>query len=392
MRIALTADRLFTPHQTIEGPVVLIEEGRIAAVAPRAAIEIPPGTQTLSYPGHVIAPASFDVHTHGAAGHDSMEGDEVALMAIGLHHASRGVAGYLATTVTAPIDLTLRALEGMADVIESWDAATPAARPLGIHIEGPFISPHKRGVHNPTLIVPPDIKLFDRFWQAARGHIRLMTIAPEMPGAIALIHHARALGVRLSLGHSNAIADETIAGIEAGASSATHTFNAMRALDHREPGILGTVLDRDDLFAELICDGIHVTPPSVRIFARCKPAGRAILVTDSMSATGMPEGNYMLGEIEVQVANGIATTNVGTYRSLAGSVLTLDRAIVNFTAFTRLPLSAAVRMASFNPAQMLGVEDRIGSLAPGREANLNILTAEGELAATMLHGQLLDSD
>jgi len=387
MKIALTADRLFSPLQTIEGPVVLIEDGLIAAVAPRAAIEIPPGTQSLDFPGHVIAPATFDVHTHGAAGHDSMEGSPEAFAAIGRHHASRGVAGYLATTVTAPIDLTLRALEGMATAIEKSDATI--ARPLGIHIEGPFISPHKRGVHNPSLILPPDVALFDRFWQAARGHIRLMTIAPEMPHALALIAHARSLGVRLSIGHTNATAEQTIAGIAAGASSATHTFNAMRALDHREPGVLGTVLDRDDLFAELICDGIHVAPPAVRLFHRAKPAARAILVTDSMSATGMPDGNYMLGEIEVQVANGVATTNVGSYNSLAGSVLTLDRAVANFTAFTHCPLETAVRMASFNPAQMLGVEDRIGSLAIGREASLNILTAEGSLTATMLRGHML---
>ena len=343
------------------------------------AVTLPQGARHVDYRGSVITPAWLDVHTHGAAGRDAMEGSAAALSAISLHHAARGVAAYLPTTVTAPVEETLHALDGIAAVIE---APGEGARPLGIHLEGPFISHIKRGVHPPDEILFPSIELFDRFWQASHGHIRLMTIAPEVPGALELIAHANALGVRLSIGHSNALAAEALAGIAAGATSATHTFNAMRPLDHREPGILGTVLDQDDLFTEIICDGIHVAPAAVRLFHHAKDPARAILVTDSISATGMPDGKYMLGNLEVEVANGVCTYQ-GT---LAGSVLTLDRAVMNFAAFTGCGLAAAARMASYNPAQMLGLD--IGFLAAGSEASFNVLAADGALVATALRGTL----
>jgi N-acetylglucosamine-6-phosphate deacetylase len=375
----LTADRLFAPLETIEQPIIVIEAGRIIQITSRDAAELPQGAQHLDYRGYSIAPASLDVHTHGAAGHDVMEGTAAALAAIGRHHAACGVAAYLPTTVTAPLDETLRALEGIASAIET---GSEGAQPLGIHLEGPFLSHAKRGVHSPEEILPPDIKLFDRFWQAARGHIRLMTIAPEVPGALALIAHARTLGVRISIGHSNATAEEALAGIAAGASTATHTFNAMRAMDHRDPGILGVVLDRDDLFAEIIADGVHVSPAAVRLFYKAKPHSRAILVTDSMSATGMRKGTYKLGNLEVQLADGVAT-HKGT---LAGSVLTMDCAVENFSSYTHCGLAIASRMASYNPALMLGLEDRVGTLAPGRDASFNILAEDGSLQATMLRG------
>jgi N-acetylglucosamine-6-phosphate deacetylase len=385
----LTADRLFTPLESIEQPVVVIEAGRIVLIGTRDAITLPQGARHLDYRGYVIAPASLDIHTHGAGGHDVMEGTAAALAAVGLHHAKHGVAAYLPTTVTAPLDTTLRGLEGIAAAIEAGserDAKIEIAQPLGIHLEGPFLSHAKRGVHSPDEILPPDIKLFDRFWQAARGHIRLMTIAPELPGALDLIAHARALGVRISLGHSNATAAEALAGITAGASTATHTFNAMRAFDHRESGLLGVVLDRDDLFAEIIADGVHVSPAAVRLFYHSKPYGRAILVTDSMSATGMPDGTYRLGDLEVQVANGVCTYQ----GKLAGSVLTMDRAIENFTAYTQCGVALASRMASYNPALMLGLEDRVGMLAEGRPASFNLLADDGSLHTTMLRGALVE--
>jgi N-acetylglucosamine-6-phosphate deacetylase len=255
-----------------------------------------------------------------------------------------------------------------------------AATPIGIHLEGPFISHAKRGVHPPADILEPSIELFDRFQQAARGHIRLMTIAPEIPGAVELIEHAAKQGVRLSLGHSNATEPETMAGIVAGASSATHTYNAMRPLNHREPGILGTVLDDDRLFAELICDGVHVAPELVRLWLKAKGAAKAILVTDSMSAAGMPEGKYMLGTFEVTVADGRALSN----GVLSGSVLTMDRAVANLQRFTGASLATAVGLASTNPAALLSVDL---ALAPGKAANFNVFDAEGQLRSTILYGQ-----
>jgi len=210
-----------------------------------------------------------------------------------------------------------------------------------------------------------------------------MTLAPELPGALELAAHATARGVRVSLGHSNATAEETRAGIAAGAVSATHTFNAMRPLDHREPGILGVVLATDSLFAELICDGIHNTPEMVKIWWRCKGAERAILITDGMSATGMPDGEYQLGGFTVQVANGRASMG----DVLAGSVLTLDRALANFLKFAAGTLEQGLRLLTANPADMAGLGDRAGALSAGRPANLVAVDGTGRLLASFLNGQ-----
>jgi N-acetylglucosamine-6-phosphate deacetylase len=382
MRRFVTADKLWDGTQLLSNPVVGIEDGRIASLSARKACEIPASSRILDYPGATLAPAFFDVHIHGAVGHDAMEATPEALNAIGRFLAARGTGSYLATTVTAPLDVTLRALSGLAKLIAQ--PPTPAqARPLGIHLEGPFLSHVKRGVQPSEHLLAPDIALFDRFFDAAEGHIRLMTLAPELPGAVELTAHATACGVRVSMGHSNATAAETRAAIATGAVSATHTFNAMRALDHHEPGILGVVLTDDALFAELICDGIHNTAEIVRLWGRAKGPERAILVTDAMSAAGMPNGEYRLGGFAVQVANGRATVG----GALAGSVLTLDRAVENFVKFTGASVENALRLVTTNPAAMTGLGDQVGSVAVGQPANLVAVDAAGELVASIIDGQ-----
>jgi N-acetylglucosamine-6-phosphate deacetylase len=233
------------------------------------------------------------------------------------------------------------------------------------------------------LLEAPSIALFDRFWNAAEGKICLMTIAPELSGAAELIAHATALGVRCSMGHSDARVCEAEAGFMAGARSATHTFNAMRTMDHREPGLAAYVLDKRSLFAEIICDGIHVNPLMVRLYSKVKDKDRIILVTDGMSATGMPDGNYMLGDMEVEVHDGRCTSN-GT---LAGSVLTLDRGVQNLMEFTGASLSTAVAAASHNPSQLMGIDDNWGSLEVGRMANITVLSSAAEVIQTFLAGR-----
>jgi N-acetylglucosamine-6-phosphate deacetylase len=254
---------------------------------------------------------------------------------------------------------------------------------LGIHLEGPFLSHLRRGAHPPAYLLAPDLGVFDRLFEAAEGHIRLMTMAPDLPGAAELAAHATARGVRISIGHSDATAAQTRAAIAAGAVSATHTFNAMRPLDHHEPGILGIVLTTDSLFAELICDGNHNTPEMVKIWWRSKGPERAILVTDAMSATGMPDGEYRLGEFTVQVANGKASMG----DVLAGSLLTLDRALSNFVAFTGAAVEQGLRLLTANPAAMTGLSAEAGFLKVGQPANLVAVDAAGRLVASILHGQ-----
>ncbi len=382
MRTVITADRLWDGSQILDRPSVVVEDGRIAAIGSPASGDTPRGAQALRYPGATLAPAFFDVHIHGSAGHDVMEATPEALGTVGRFLAQHGVGSYLATTVTAPVDATLHALSGLA----RWIHGVPGedqARTIGIHLEGPFLSHQRRGVQPAEYLLAPDITLFDQFFEAAEGHIRLMTLAPELPGAIELAAHAIGKGVRVSLGHSNATAGETRRAIAAGAASATHTFNAMRPFDHRETGILGAVLATDSLFAELICDGIHNAPEAVRIWWRSKGPRRAILVTDAMAAAGMPDGLYRLGDMQIQVRDGKASIG----ESLAGSLLTLDRGVKNLIDFAGAPLDEALRAATTNPAAMTGLGDRAGTLAAGQPANLVALDSAGRLVASILNGQ-----
>ena len=380
MKTVITAGRLITPDRTITDPVVVVDDEVISQIAPRAEVEIAYG-QRLDFPGCILVPALFDVHIHGSAGRDVMEGTREAFTAIGKFLASHGVGAFLATTVTAPVDATLRSLDAMGALI---GGDSEGARPLGIHIEGPFLSPHKKGAHPERLLQTPSVELFDRMWAAAQGKIRLMTIAPELPGAEELIAHAASLGVRVSLGHSDADTAAARAGIRAGAVTATHTFNAMRQFDHRDPGLLGEVLVNDDLFAELICDGLHVHADAVRIYWKAKGPERAILITDAMSAAGMPDGTYKLGELDVHVVKGKCVIDKDT---LAGSTLTLDRGVRNFAGFTGASIEDVAKLASRNPARMTGFEAEAGSLAVGRVADITVLSANNEVVETILRGR-----
>ena len=382
-KVVLTADRLLTPEKSIQQPSVVIEDGVISAIASRSgASDQPAGA--LSFPGCTLLPAYFDVHVHGSAGYDLMDGTDEAFRAVSRFLASRGVGAFFPTTVTASMDSTLASLDAIASRL---DSDFGGARAVGIHLEGPFLSHTKRGVHRPHYLQDASVDTFDRFWQAAQGRIALMTIAPELPGAEELIAHATGLGVRVSLGHSDAGVGETLRGIRAGGTSATHTFNAMRSLNHRDPGIAAVVLDEDKLYAEIIADGHHVDPLLVRLFWKAKGPERSILVTDGISATGMPDGNYTLGGMEVEVKDGICLLD----GVLAGSTLTMDRAVQNFHTFTGVPLEVAAALAARNPATMTGHADRIGSLAVGRGADITVVTPAGVLVATLLRGRQIPS-
>jgi N-acetylglucosamine-6-phosphate deacetylase len=376
----LTARRLLTATEDIDFPVVTVEDGEIVEIA---AGEASDSTETLT-------PTFLDIHVHGACTHDFMAASGAEIAVVGRFLAKHGVGHYLPTTVTAPLDLTLHALERLADAIEDSDSTSstqPQAVPVGIHLEGPFVSHIKRGVHPASCILEPSVALFERFQQAARGHIRLITLAPELPHASELSAYATSTGVRVSMGHSNATAAETTAAIAAGATSSTHLFNAMRALDHRQPGIVGTILDRDDVYAEAIADGIHLDPAIVRLWLKVKGNERAILVTDGMSATGMPDGAYMLGDLQVQVKDGVCLSG-GT---LAGSVLTMDRAVLNLQRFTGQPLQVAVGLASRNPARMLGLDDLVAPRV-GRPANFNVFNDAGERIGGIYRGHRIQGN
>lgn len=393
MNARLTARRLFTHNAEIEYPVIEIDEqGRLAAIGS--------DPSALADESTTLACALFDVHMHGANGIDIMNADKNQIRELQRFLATHGVAHFLPTTVTASLDSTLRALEHMADAIEGAHSENEAV-PAGIHIEGPFLSHSKRGMHPASHLQPPSIELFDRLQAAARGHIRMMTIAPEQQAgpftsaefepvsALELIRYAAGQGVACSIGHSNANSVEALAAIEAGAVSATHTFNAMRAFNHRDPGILGVVLDDDRIFADLICDGVHVAPEAVRLWWKAKGPRRAILITDALPPAGKSEGEYLVGDDWVTAVHGraLVTRDLAEGKeTLAGSLLLLDQAVSHFLGVTAAPLADGVRLASTNPAEMLQ-RPEITSLEPGSFANLTRWDANGNLVASYIRGR-----
>ena len=385
MATVLLARQLFTPVDAIDDAALLIEDAVIAAVGARAEVRIPPNARVVDFGDAVLTPGLIDIHIHGGAGHDVMEGSDDSLTAVERLMTKHGVTSYCPTTVTAPIDATLRSLDALGKAVERAGRGNGdgmRARPLGVHFEGPFLSHAKRGVHPPALLQPASRELFEPMWQAADGHVSVMTIAPEIEGAIDLIGEANRRGVCVSLGHSDAELLQARAAIKAGARHATHTFNAMRSLDHRNPGLLGAVLTDCDVTADIIVDGIHVDPTVVDLFMRAKGVEGAVLITDAISATGMPDGTYMLGGFAVQVHDGRCEFD----GRLAGSVLTLDKAIRNTMKFASISLQNAVRMATLNPARVLGIEKRKGVLAVGADADIAVFTPAGEVVLTIVGG------
>jgi N-acetylglucosamine-6-phosphate deacetylase len=399
--LAFTAHRLLTPTNAIEHPLVLVEQGRFLEVSPRSIRPVPTGVSVTDFGDGVIVPGFVDLHIHGSAGSDVMDDDDQALPAVGHLLARHGVTSYFPTTVTAPLETTLRALERLADAIERHELAgephknkdsTGCAVPLGIHLEGPFISHVRRGAHPPEHLLAPTLPLFERFWQAARGRVRMMTIAPELEGAIEVIAEAARRGVCVSLGHSDADFAAAELGIAAGARHATHTFNAMRPLGHRpsdpqiadqhSPGILGAVLTDSRVSADIIADGIHLDPAIVKLVASTKGPQQTVLITDAISATGMPDGRYRLGSFEVELSHGKCTID----GRLAGSVLNMDRAVQNLARFAEWDLPLAVAAASQNPARVAQIANK-GVLAAGADADFLVLNPEGEVLRTFIGGE-----
>src|SRR5271165_7433808 len=392
--IVLSAHRLYTPQEEIENLLLFIEDGVISAVSSRSEREIPANAVLIDLAKDgladaILAPGFVDIHMHGGAGLDVMRAPTAELPHLNKFLTTHGVTGYFPTTVAAPLDQTCVALERLANAIEA-DQHSPAsnggavqARPLGIHLEGPFLSHKRRGVHPPECLVEPTVAIFDRLWQAARGHVCVMTIAPEIPGAMEVIAEAARRGVCVSIGHSDAEIPAARDAVAAGARHATHTFNAMRPLDHRNPGIIGEVLTDDRITADMIVDGIHVAPEVVKLFLTAKGTERAVLITDAISATGMPDGRYKLGPIEVEVKDGKCTYD----GSLAGSVLTMDRAVRNVTKFSSWSLRDAVRAATHNPARAVAMEKDYGRLAPGASADFVVLSPAGEVMKTIVGGR-----
>ena len=362
--------RALTPAAEIADAGILIRDGVIETIAARESMTLPPGAQEISATDSTAIPGFVDVHIHGAGGHDVMEGTPEAMRAVTRTVATHGTTSMVATTVTASADATLRSVADIAEYIcEQHESEDARAEVLGIHFEGPFISSVRRGVHPSEFLRVPSAEFLDQLVRAAAGHASILTIAPELLGAMPCIDAARKAGMVVAVGHTDATYEQTRAAIAHGARHAVHVYNAMRPFSHRDSGVIGAVLTSPEVSAELIADGVHVDEAAMRLLLQAKGAGHVILVSDGVSATGMPDGKYQLGNFEVTVSGGVCRN---AERKLAGSTLTLDRALRNIVALGA-SLGDAVRMLTLNPATLLGLEFKKGALRAGADADIVLL-------------------
>lgn len=378
--------RALTPTAEIPDAGILIQEDEIEAIGPRASLVLPPGAQEVREPETIAIPGFVDVHIHGAGGHDVMEGTPEALGAVAAKVASHGTTSFLATTVTASADDTLRSTDAISQyAVHQHETEAARAELLGVHFEGPFLSPARRGVHPSEWLRPPSVELLEKFLAASHGAARVLTIAPELQGAAACIAAARKAGLVVAMGHTDATYEQARAAIANGARHAVHVYNAMRPFSHRDPGVIGAVLTSPEVTGELIADGVHVEDGAMRLLLQAKGAERVILVSDGTAATGMPDGKYMLGTFEVTVSGGICRNAEG---KLAGSTLTLDRALRNIVALG-FPLADAVRMLTLNPASLLGIEFKKGVLRAGADADIVLLDSRLQVRRVFTRGLLI---
>ncbi len=384
-RIIIINGTIITPFHSVSGKAVVVEKGRIREIVNKEELSTVTltGAEVIEGKNKFIVPGYIDMHIHGGGGSDVTDGEYEAIKQIAITHSRFGTTAFLPTIATMAKDKIIKSLKS---IHEAKSKGTGAAEILGIHLEGPYINPEKKGAQIEEDIKKISIEEFLEFNQASGNIIRLVTIAPEMPGAIDFIRWLHKQGIIVSVGHSNATYKQVQEGIQAGLSHVTHTFNAMRGLHHREPGVVGAALTSPELTVEVIADGIHIHPVVIKILIQVKESEKIVLITDAMKATNISEGIYYVSGREVTVTKGQARLKNGT---LAGSVLTMDKAVRNLVTKVGVSLMKAVQMASFNPAKCLGIDDRKGSLEPGKDADIVILNKNLETELTIVAGEVV---
>jgi N-acetylglucosamine-6-phosphate deacetylase len=370
---------VFTPQEQIGGGFVVIEDGRITEVSEGKASQ----GRVLDFEGCYVVPGFVDIHVHGGAGEDVMDASDGGLDRLSLFLAAGGVTSFLATTYTDSQERTLKAVR---EIGEAAKRGTRGARLLGLHMEGPYISAERSGAQNRAHIRLPTLDELGQASLEAGGSLRMVTLAPEVDGALEAVRWLASRGIVPAAGHTDATYDEARAGIEDGIRHASHLFNGMRSLHHREPGLVGAALDDERVAVELIADCYHIHPAVLRIVARLKGTARTALVSDSIAAAGLPDGDYSLGGMKVAVRHGKSLLESGT---LAGSTIRLCDAVRNMVKKADVPLREAVEMASTTPSRVAGAADRKGSIAPGMDADITVLDRGLSVMLTMVEGRVI---
>ncbi|MHB9851985.1 N-acetylglucosamine-6-phosphate deacetylase [Streptomyces krungchingensis] len=367
----LAGARVVLPTGIVDGGRVIVDGTRIAGSAP-------PQHEHLDLSGHWLVPGFVDIHNHGGGGASFTSGTVEEVLR-GVHtHRLHGTTTVVASTVTGDMHGLAQRAGMLSELAEQGDIA-------GIHFEGPFISPCRKGAHSEELLRDPDPAEVRKLIDAARGRAKMVTLATELPGGIDSVRLLAEHGVIAAIGHTDATYEQTRDAIDAGATVATHLFNAMPALGHRSPGPIAALLEDERITVELINDGVHLHPASLELAFHHAGADRVAFITDAMDAAGFGDGRYMLGPLEVEVADGVARLVEGG--SIAGSTLTLDRAFQRAVTVDRLPVEGVVAALSANPARLLGMYDKVGSLEPGKDADLVVLDSDFALKGVMRGGE-----
>jgi N-acetylglucosamine-6-phosphate deacetylase len=371
---------VYTPDTVIERGAVLVEQGLIVAAGPASDVPWRAGAEKMDATGLILAPGFIDLQVNGAFGDDFTD-DPAVIWRVAGKLPRYGVTSFLPTIITSPPD---RIAAGRAIVTEAAPAGFRGARPLGLHAEGPFLNPQKKGAHNPAYLCLPDVAAVAG-WSPQTG-VRLVTLAPELPGALDVIAALASRGVLVSAGHSMATYEQAQAGFDAGVRYGTHLFNAMPALGHRDPGLPGALLTDDRTTVGFIADGVHTHPSVIALVWRALGAARLNLVTDAMAALGMPAGNHLLGDYDVTVDATSARLADGT---LAGSILSLDQAVRNLIDITGCALADALATVTTTPAKAIGLDRERGRIAPGYVADMVLLSRDLRVRATIAEGQVV---
>lgn len=357
---------------------IAFEDGKIVAIGKLDDVE------PIFDTDGVVLPGFIDEHIHGAGGADAMDGTEEALQTISEYVAKEGTTGFLATTMTQSPENIGKALKNVKTVREKGEYK--GAEILGVHLEGPFISPKHVGAQPLEYVAKPAPETFDKYNEISGGNIKVVTLAPEVEGGLDLVKHLAKIGVVASIGHTGAKFSDVEAAVAAGATNVTHTYNAQTPLHHREAGVVGAAMLIDELNCEMICDTIHVSVPAIKIFVKNKPHDKFTLITDAMRAKGMPDGLSELGGQQVFVKNGEARLSDGT---LAGSVLKMNVAVKNLVEKVGVSFTDAVDFASANPAKNLGLYDERGSIEVGKRADFAVMDKDYNILCTVIGGKVV---
>lgn len=386
MKTLIKNASVITPYEIKRDSSLVIEDGKIANIFNGEMVTEESYDEIIDVEGKYLSPGFIDLHNHGNFGHDAMEGTYEALDIMADFHIKSGVTSYLATTMTEDPNKIKEAVKNIGKYVNNCSNDSKVkSQVLGIYLEGPYFSMEKKGAQPPQYIKNPDLDEIKDLIKLSKDTIKVVAVAPELKGAKESIRYLKDEGITISAGHTNATFDEAKTGIELGITQATHLYNGMRAYSHREPGVIGAVLTDERVACEMICDGIHLHVAAMDLAVKMKGKDGIILISDAMMATGLEDGKYVLGGQDVYVKEGAARLIDGT---LAGSTLTLNKAVYNMVNMVNVPLEDAVRMASLNPAKAIGINGKKGSIEIGKDADLIIFDADLNISKAMIKGKI----